>query len=104
MILHGLIKINAHLKNRNIRLWIQMFQYRPGTMIETPFFRSFNFRCKRCNLLCIFRRTGSRILNLEQLIRKAAEIMNGFWLGKNIYKGTTSEPMRRHDKDGIDVM
>ncbi len=103
MILRRLPVIKTHLNYRNISIWIKMFYNRPRSVIESPvyiqshigiFNDTFNFLCK-------FRISGCGILNLVQLFRESAKVVNGFWFFHCSNKGAVCFPVSRYNNNCI---
>src|SRR5215510_449112 len=73
--------INAELNNRNVGLWIDVKQDRPGAVVDAPtIVAAHRCRCKQLlNALSKVGITRRGILYLIQLARKAPEVMDRPW-------------------------
>ena len=100
----ALYDVEAELQHRDIRRGIHMPEDRPGPVIEAPEFIVWvDGRVRRiaADAFSSPRVAGGRVLNIEKLLGKPVEVMDGFWILHMRHPGALGHPVRGDAEDGF---
>src|SRR5690606_22309224 len=95
-------RVDRELKNGDVRVRVKMREDAPCPVIESPLIaieahpgRLHSLNNLTGNVRC----AGSRVIKIEQLLRKPIEVMNGTWPFHRRDGSGAKMPMRRDNQD-----
>src|SRR6267142_705223 len=95
--------VDAQLNHRNVGLGVRVLEHRPGAVVEPPRFVQTDL--ERSEQLADPRRelrlSGRRVLNVEQRLGEAVEIVDRLGAAHRGHGGAFGVPVRRHAQDGL---